>query len=418
LRNVQGVLEGLREMRRLIGLVLTVIFALSATYYYLHYMVGGEDKLEPPSSGLRLWDTRRKYLMKNPFPYALQDRHKWRWVPYNVTDYEFEGDAMIENDHFYLFLFSNRDDSITIHAKMGDRITSGNELYKVHDTGTRNFGMGTRYTKIIKNTAEEIVVEHAGVGMRHGYPQDVTTIYRVTREPWLEVRPVKNVNQQGMHAKSRLAAFMFKEPGRDILIDSKRSKLAEYVKTHPGPPYDWTDQNVHPPPGCIGLINFHRAYKYEGDFIWFLTFPPGAENHRLTYHGIHYPDPFWEDFTHDAPSVGANYAYLGEKVVIGVLRFKDIWKREDVYKPIKAGEVYTTRFKAPYAGKWRIFWCISNETFLTEADVDKGATFHFTSPKNGTLEYVVMYMYDRNEKTPKEIKTPMDVYRETILSEG
>jgi len=104
--------------------------------------------------------------------------------------------------------------------------------------------------------------------------------------------------------------------------------------------------------------------------------------------------------------------------VIGVLRFKDIWKREDVYKPIKAGETYTTRFKAPYAGKWRIFWCISNETFLTEADVDKGATFHFTSPKNGTLEYVVMYMYDRNEKTPKEIKTPMDVYRETILSEG
>jgi len=51
LRNVQGVLEGLREMRRLIGLVLTVIFALSATYYYLHYMVGGEDELEPPSSG-------------------------------------------------------------------------------------------------------------------------------------------------------------------------------------------------------------------------------------------------------------------------------------------------------------------------------------------------------------------------------
>ncbi len=37
-----------------------------------------------------------------------------------------------------------------------------------------------------------------------------------------------------------------------------------------------------------------------------------------------------------------------------MLNNKDNWKREDINKTVNAGEVYTTSFKAPHSGKWRI----------------------------------------------------------------
>ena len=55
----------------------------------------------------------------------------------------------------------------------------------------------------------------------------------------------------------------------------------------------------------------------------------------------------------------------------------------------------------------------TNEITITRADTAE-ADFTFTSPVSGKLEYLVMYLYDRTEETPKDISTPMDVYRETI----
>jgi hypothetical protein len=38
----------------------------------------------------------------------------------------------------------------------------------------------------------------------------------------------------------------------------------------------------------------------------------------------------------------------------------------------------------------------------------------FDSPATGQLEYVLFYLYDRTEETPKQVWTPMDLYREVI----
>ncbi|MCK4625288.1 MAG: hypothetical protein KAV00_08265, partial [Phycisphaerae bacterium] len=43
--------------------------------------------------------------------------------------------------------------------------------------------------------------------------------------------------------------------------------------------------------------------------------------------------------------------------------------------------------------------------------------FVFKSPVTGRLEYVVVYLYDRTKRTPKNISTPMDVHREAIGDE-
>ncbi len=287
-----------------------------------------------------LWDTGKLYTQKNPMRDAWQDRDNWMPVPYETTDYQSRGDLMLEGESFYLFLFTNKDDSVDLMAKMGQAGYKANEIYKVHDTGRRNFGHGTMWTEILKHTSEEIVVKHAGQGQKDGEP--VATVYRVLAgKPWLEVRPVERVNQQGMHGKSRICAFVKKE-GEDFILDSKREPFT-------------VERNIPAPDGTIGIINFNRGYRDDYDFMWFMTFPPGAEKHRLTYLGFH-ADPFWEDPPRpDQPSVGAQYAYLGKGgVFIGVLNNKDNWKREDIMRQVKKGEVYVTDFKAPYAGIWKL----------------------------------------------------------------
>ena len=363
-----------------------------------------------------LWDTNKKYTQKAPFSDALADKANWTQVPYGVTNYTFVGDAMIENDYYYLFLFSNDEDSPTLAAKMKGGSPWPNEIYKVHDTGYRNFGMGNMWVKILKNTADEVIVESAEKGMRFGPPPvPITTIYSIKAgKPWLEVRPSDNVNQQGQHDKRRLAGFLFKNVEDDVLLDAKKHGDFE--------------ENVHPGKGCIGILVFHREYSppddpRDYDFMWFMTYPAGAEENSLTYAGIHYPDPYWEwDDKPAAPSVGATYVYLEEKVIIGVLGFKDNWKREDVKQSISAGETYTSSFTAPYAGKWRVAAVFSDDDWLVtdyfdEVTVEAGDHFTFTSPRDGTLDYLVIYMYDRTGSTPADVYTPMDIYRQTISAD-
>ena len=366
--------------------------------------------LEGPSeSDVVLWDTMKCYFEKNPFSNAIAEKENWIQVPYGLTNYTFIGDPMIENEHYYLFLFSNDQDSPALAAKLDNGNYWQNEIYKVHDTGYRNFGMGRMWTKIVKNTPNEVIVISAEKGLRFGPPPiPITTLYRIPKRPWLEIRPIENVNQQGMHSKTRLAAFIFPNATGDILLDGKK--------------HGNFSENIYPPEGCIGELNLHRTYSFsiDYDFMWFLTFPPGVENSELTYQGIHYPDPYWEwDCKPCAPSVGAQYAYLDEKVVIGVLHYRDIWKREDVKKPISAGETYTSSFTATYAGKWRIFAVMSDDDhyiteYFSEVTVNQGENFTFTSPIDGFLDYLVMYMIDRTDNTPTEVFTPMDIYRETI----
>ena len=46
---------------------------------------------------------------------------------------------------------------------------------------------------------------------------------------------------------------------------------------------------------------------------------------------------------------------------------------------------------------------------------EAGNGFTFRSSEGGTLDYILVYLWDRTSKTPKGLFTPMDVYRETIL---
>jgi len=111
-----------------------------------------------------------------------------------------------------------------------------------------------------------------------------------------------------------------------------------------------TERNIHAPEGTICISNFSRRFRSDYDFMWFMTFPEEAVKHPLTCLGFH-ADTFWEDGYSHRPTVGAQYAYLGEGgVSIGVLNSKDNWKCEDVGRRLGEGEVYEKEFEAPYPG--------------------------------------------------------------------
>jgi len=362
-----------------------------------------EEQHEPHENpGVRLWDTGKVYAQKNPMSAAWKDRANWVQVPYGTTDYRARGDLMVENDYLCLFLFTNKDDSVDLMAKLSTGGYKPNEIYKVHDTGARNFGHGTMWVQILKNTPDEVTVMHAGEGRRHGKPEPVITTYRVhAAKPWLEVRPVQRVNQQGMHGKSRICAFV-KDKGEDFILDAKRRPFKK-------------EEILAAPDGTIGIINFSRRFRTDYDFMWFMAFPPGAEKHKLTYLGFH-ADPFWEDARSDRPSVGAQYASLDKGlVVIGVLNNKDNWKREDVGRRLAAGGTYRTRFKAPYPGLWKLVARLDGRYVHSRVEIrEAGQEFIFQSETGGLLDYVLVYLWDRTPTARPSVFTPMDVYREAI----
>jgi len=390
----------------MIGRFLSTIVALSGAAGGAATLLAGQGGAQEHGGDkpiVRLWDTGKVYARKNPMHAAWKDRGNWLQVPHGTTDYRARGDLMIENEYLCLFLFTNKDDSVDLMAKLSTGGYKPNEIYKVHDTGARNFGHGTMWVQILENTPDQVTVMHAGEGRRHSKPEPVVTTYRVRAgKPWLEVRPVQRVNQQGMHGKSRICAFVRRE-GEDFILDAKRRPFKK-------------EEILAAPDGTMGIINFSRRFRTDYDFMWFMAFPPGAEKQKLTYLGFH-ADPFWEDARSDRPSVGAQYASLDKGlVVIGVLNDKDNWKREDVGRRLHAGGTYRTRFKAPYPGLWKLAARLDGRYVHSRVEIrEAGEEFTFQSETGGLLDYVLVYLWDRTPTARPSVYTPMDVYREAVL---
>jgi hypothetical protein len=79
--------------------------------------------------------------------------------------------------------------------------------------------------RILKNTPQEILVESEAITFeRGGFQTTVTTRYRVQGgKPWLEIQPVSQADEQGMHGESRFVLAPEAGPaGADFVEDSLR----------------------------------------------------------------------------------------------------------------------------------------------------------------------------------------------------
>ena len=372
---------------------------------------------------LRLWDTRELHTQKHYDFRPYKNRSQWQQVPYGTTDYQFQGSPVVENEFFYIYFHASRYDCIFLYAKRDGKPMWANELYKVHvvegkhySRGKWHYGHGTKYVKILRNSPEEIIVEHQA----ESYP--VTTTYRILKgKPWFEVRAVERASEQGIHGKVRMALAPV-EGGNDFVVDSLRDPAGR----------------IKAPPTKM-LLCFYENREFP--FMWVLTWTAPFEQAEPWFLNDSGPkgDTMWA-----APGewgglliprrwqgcITSTWVSFGQRgsVVVGALAYPNTWHREQVDKPIRKGEVYTAKWKPPYPGHWRMTVRIAEKRYDQGFNYD-GKTkfpakyftkdvydgkFTFRSPKDGWLDYIIMYLYDRTEQTPADILTPMDQYRWTV----
>lgn len=379
------------------------------------------------TSRVILWDSGEKHTDKHYDFRPYKNRAAWKHVPCGTTDYAFVGSPVIENDFFYIYFHASSHDSIFLYAKRnGEPSIWVNELYKVYAPAfarRRNYGGGAAYTKILKNSPSEVVVESGSIPFeREGEIISVVTTYRVVSDrPWVQVRPVRTATEQGIHGKVRMGLAPV-EGGNDFVVDSLRD---------PG-------GRPKAPPTRM-LLCFYENREFP--FVWVLTWSAAFEQAAPWFFNDSGPkgDTMWA-----APGEWGNlviprswpgcitstWAGFGEggSVVVGALTYPNTWHREQVDRSIKAGENYASSWKPPYPGRWRLTARVAKRRYdqgfdydgITEfkaqyfsADVYDGK-FTFISPFDGHLDYLIMYLYDRTAETPAEVQTPMDQHRWTV----
>jgi hypothetical protein len=135
---------------------------------------------EATAGEAKIWDAMKKYDYKF---YAFEkaawpDRAQWQQVPHGDLDYEFVGDAIIENGNFWLFLKSSPYDSPFLYANIEGRPGSVSELY----TRSRRwiYNHMPVNIKVLKNTPDEVIVEYEGNATNSSFDAKKHSNYRAT----------------------------------------------------------------------------------------------------------------------------------------------------------------------------------------------------------------------------------------------
>ena len=391
--------------------------------------VKGEGYIPLEPGTVRIWDANKNYPMKHYDFRAWSDRANWSPVPYGTTDYTFKGEAVLEGENFWISLHASPYDAVFLYAKMDAEGTPSrhNEIYRAWNTpdGWVNYGGGSQLNTILKNEPGELVVESEAITRtRKGWETTVTTTYRIVGgKQWVEIRPVRQASQQGMHGETRII-------------------VAPEAGTDGG---DWVDDSTKHPNGYTTRLPTHSKMlldlAMDIDAIWVMTWPDPAKSrpNATDHHG-----GWWSGWQligegEEPPVWTAPFSYFGDEkasVYIGTL-VHGFWKYQKIDQTVKAGENITGNWRRVYTrtvhgsrwqpgkpwvptypGKWRLTGRIDDKYYTQEVRVTKDDItkdrFFFTAPAAGTLEYLIFYLYDRTDETPAEISTPMDIYREAL----
>lgn len=385
---------------------------------------GPPGPLVQVTEAAKIWDMEKKE--KGPswsaFPAYMKNKDSWRLIPREKTDYIPKGDVIIENKYFYICFNAFHQDAL--HVKADDRTLWQNIQYECHYPdkieigGVKEYLGGEKSVRIVKNTPDEVIVEHRGTADRRKYP--MVFAYRIFKDkPWVQALAVEKTGMLGIHGKVRIGLAV-PEEGNDYVVDSLRDP-----------------KNCYVPPLQKGKLIICFYESGVNPFMWVLTFP-SFERANTYFNCDSGPkgDTMWWGGTAGYPKnspgcLTATYSRFGnqkEPVVEGALAYWHNWHRDDVDRSIKKGETYTSTWKPPYPGKWRMTARVAEKKYnqgfnydgktkfpasYFSKDVFDGV-FTITSAIDGHLDYVIMYMYDRTKDTPPDVYTPMDQYRWTI----
>jgi hypothetical protein len=394
--------------------------------------VGGLASADPT-----IWDTGTRVTEKHYGLVAWDYRDSWVEVAKGTTGFV-SNDLVLEGSSFYISLHGSNYDANFGYMKGGsigkpdelDAPSRKNEMYRSYDTpgGYRAYGEGSQTHEIIINTENEIVVRS------HSYPCHkgdgdwvVTTDYRILKgRKWVEIIPVHQASEQGFHGESKIIVVPDGNgPGNDYVADA----------------YDYAN-------GGTGQVYFAEGKMFldffmEGDGIWLMTWPtPSAAKPRGIWQYDGWPCG-WDYVDGEPDGILPNiwsspFAHFGsngnESIFVGFLNGQwthAYWNYQNIKQSLSAGTKlsnwqitfsrspkYHDDWKPVYPAVYRLIGKIGGNFYTQQVNVmNTSDPVEFTMPVAGTLDYVLIYMYDRNSSTPSDVSTPMDIYRETISAD-
>jgi len=390
------------------------------------------------AADVKVWDLKKKYDYKHyGFTDQWADRDQWEQVPYgDTTTYNFIGDCAIEGENYWMSLHSSPYDAVFLYAKINEAGAPSrhNEMYRSYDTprGYRAYSGGSQRNVILKNQPGEVMVYSEGLPCTKpdGVWSVVSTYRAVAGKKWIELRPVIQCSEQGMHGESRIHI----SPGMGT---NGADYVADSMKYAP-------DIRVFHPASSIMLLDFIM----DADIIWTMNWKKAATNRSrsdTTHDGY---QAGWQylndDFMtlnniHTSPFVYYDNPYrglVGEPITVGVL-YRDYWHFQNVGQTLTANTFngtwtrqYTQRlpyetvapavgtpWKPAYPGKYRITGYVAGQYYTNEVTytaADLSSNYTFTSPVKGFLEYLIMYLYEPTAETPVGVLGVKGLYDETI----
>ena len=355
-----------------------------------------------------VWDTLSPFVDT----VDVRDRTNWQRVPadlltleadpptafsdpgYYGREYAFEGDVVVENNHFTA-VFWSRKGKVVIYSK----VDSSQERVGFVPLQLKGKPASISHCSILQNTGDEAAVE---VSFSGSQTQDnCSAIFSFSQREIVEIKPAEDM--KGMSLLSPIEYGIVP----DFIADDLIFDAGEYASM----------DTLHIPLGnlFVGLLKGQ-------DSMLVVTWPAGKQQMRLVLDNKEREPRLIEsvDFDND-----------GKSIYLALLEAPGIWHKEEL-KPSYLEKDVAIDWKRPFPAKWM--------TQLLEAGVETTFTFRESRGKIwrgvvGAYIYPVwfsgqntfyrlskkippkgeslVYFLERKD-TPLSVSTPVDIMKETL----
>jgi hypothetical protein len=370
-------------------------------------VIGRKAAVRPLANTL-IWDTVSPFVNT----VDIQDRTNWKVVPTNLLmleddptaaisdpgyhgrEYEFKGDAVVENGHL-IAVFHSAEGKVVVYSK-GD---SGGKRMELAALELKGEPARITSCSILQNTGDEAALEVTFAAREKS--DNCSAIFLFDRKQIVEIKPAGNMN--GIRILSPIEYGIV--PG--FIGDDLIFNPGEYPSMN----------TLHVPSDNL----FLGLLKGESNVL-VVTWPEGKQQVKLALGDKQREPRLIEsiDFDND-----------GRSFYLALLDAQDIWHKEEL-KPSFMEKDVTVDWKRPFPAKWK--------TQLLEAGVKTTYNFRESEDKiwraiTGRYTYPVWFkgektLYHLSKKippkgesiiyflerrgTPVSVSTPVDIMKETL----
>ncbi len=409
------------------------LFGASASLIYLlnSKKAGSEKVVDKIINETVIYDLGKKYPETSYGYNAWEYKNLWIKLPVGFTGVV-NNDVTIRTKMFHLYLNSSPANSVFTFPDYPDNFLKGEEMYSIYmptPQGYSVYGGTSEKREIIINTNLQKTIR--SISWPITKPDGIWTVgmeYTFFKNyNWMKMKGYGNPsgsivapNDQGCHGETRFIVLPdFPRDRVDKVYDSKYyTQQPQYYVIYIEPAkmilnfYIASDSLViftyDTPTALRSEIDYDRnawggGWSYTGEEAY------GADTGNTVgiFAVMHTLLPcFYTILKGDWNHTYWNYMWVKQSFNAGdtIKNFRVVYERSPIYNQ---------PWKPSIMGIWRINARVGDDVFTQEVDVKKPDDLFFLIPRTDFLEYILCYIYDRNELTPTYFTTPMDFYRET-----